>query len=45
VYGVNVSVVTGRQLVGFVVPAKHIARCWPGQRAAGGSSANNCASA
>jgi S1-C subfamily serine protease len=24
VYGVNVSVVTGRQLVGFVVPAKHI---------------------
>jgi len=25
VYGVNVSVVTGRQLVGFVVPAKHIA--------------------
>ena len=23
-YGVNVSVVTGRQLVGFVVPAKHI---------------------
>lgn len=25
VYGVNVSVVTGRQLVGFVVPARHIA--------------------
>jgi S1-C subfamily serine protease len=25
VYGVNVSVVTGKQLVGFVVPAKHIA--------------------
>ena len=25
VYGVNVSVVTNRQLVGFVVPAKHIA--------------------
>jgi serine protease Do len=25
VYGVNVSVITGRQLVGFVVPAKHIA--------------------
>lgn len=24
VYGVNVSVVTGRQLVGFVVPARHI---------------------
>jgi S1-C subfamily serine protease len=24
VYGVNVSVITGRQLVGFVVPAKHI---------------------
>jgi len=24
VYGVNVSLVTGRQLVGFVVPAKHI---------------------
>jgi len=24
VYGVNVSVVTGRQLIGFVVPAKHI---------------------
>ena len=24
VYGVNVSVVTGRQLVGFVVPAQHI---------------------
>ncbi len=24
VYGVNVSVVTGRQLVGFIVPAKHI---------------------
>jgi S1-C subfamily serine protease len=24
VYGVNVSVVTGRQLVGFVVPAKHV---------------------
>lgn len=24
VYGVNVSVVTGRQLVGFVIPAKHI---------------------
>jgi serine protease Do len=25
VYGVNVSVVSGRQLVGFVVPARHIA--------------------
>jgi S1-C subfamily serine protease len=25
VYGVNVSVVTGRQLIGFVVPAKHVA--------------------
>jgi S1-C subfamily serine protease len=25
VYGVNVSVVRGRQLVGFVVPAKHVA--------------------
>jgi S1-C subfamily serine protease len=25
VFGVNVSVVTGRQLVGFVVPARHIA--------------------
>ena len=25
VYGVNVSVITGRQLVGFVVPARHIA--------------------
>jgi serine protease Do len=24
VYGVNVSLITGRQLVGFVVPAKHI---------------------
>jgi S1-C subfamily serine protease len=24
VYGVNVSVITGRQLVGFIVPAKHI---------------------
>lgn len=24
VYGVNVSVVTGRQLVGFVVPARHV---------------------
>ncbi len=24
VYGVNVSVITGRQLVGFVVPARHI---------------------
>jgi len=24
-YGVNVSVITGRQLVSFVVPAKHIA--------------------
>lgn len=24
VYGVNVSVVTGRQLVGFVIPARHI---------------------
>jgi S1-C subfamily serine protease len=24
VYGVNVSLVTGRQLIGFVVPAKHI---------------------
>jgi len=24
VYGVNVSVVTGRQLIGFVVPAKHV---------------------
>ena len=24
VYGVNVSLVTGRQLVGFIVPAKHI---------------------
>ncbi len=24
VFGVNVSVVTGRQLVGFVVPARHI---------------------
>src|SRR5690606_39391391 len=24
-YGVNVSVVAGRQLVGFVVPARHIA--------------------
>jgi serine protease Do len=29
VYGVNVSVVTGRQLVGFVVPAKHIPALLP----------------
>ena len=32
VYGVNVSVVTDRQLVGFVVPAKHIRPCWPVRR-------------
>jgi serine protease Do len=32
VYGVNVSVVTGRQLVGFVVPAMHIPALLPRAR-------------